>query len=220
MRKAVFLRVYFVPRECALRDFIHFCSRRGSQFVVSVCTPYHERMRTIKQAQRFRDHRQHGNVGDAHDLTRGACGVYQRTEKIVDAVKAAGISEALGYGENFRAMLILQGLQEMVSLGKKLGAQEKTFFGPSGLGDLILTATSRQSRNYRLGIQLVENSQNKTGAIIEKDTFEGVSTAAGAYFLTRKFNLRLPIIEGVYRVIYENKNPKEFLKEIQESDIC
>jgi len=133
---------------------------------------------------------------------------------------AAGISEALGYGENFRAMLILQGLQEMVSLGKKLGAQEKTFFGPSGLGDLILTATSRQSRNYRLGIQLVENSQNKTGAIIEKDTFEGVSTAAGAYFLTRKFNLRLPIIEGVYRVIYENKNPKEFLKEIQESDIC
>ncbi len=130
---------------------------------------------------------------------------------------AGGINDAFNYGENSRVMLILQGLQEMVSLGKKLGAKEETFFGPSGLGDLILTATSRQSRNYRLGIQLVENSQNKTSEIIEKDTFEGVSTAAGAYLLARKFNLRLPIIEGVYRVIYENENPKEFLKEIQEN---
>lgn len=132
---------------------------------------------------------------------------------------AGGINDALNYGENSRVMLILQGLQEMVSLGKKLGAKEETFFGPSGLGDLILTATSRQSRNYRFGVQLVENYQNKTSAIAAKDTFEGVSTAAGAYFLASKFNLRLPIIEGVYRVIYENKKPQEFLKEIQENDV-
>ena len=129
------------------------------------------------------------------------------------------MSDGLGLGESFRASLISKGFRDMISLGKALGAKEETFLGPSGLGDLILTATSHQSRNYRLGIQLVENSQNKTSEITKKDTFEGASTAAGAYFLARKFNLRLPIIEGVYKVIYENKNPKEFLKEIQ-NEIC
>jgi len=127
---------------------------------------------------------------------------------------AAGVSDALLCGENARAMLMIQGLQETVLLGKKLGAREETFFGPSGLGDLILTATSRQSRNYRLGVQLVENSQNNKSEMIKSDTFEGASTAAGAYFLARKFNLKLPLIEGVYKIIYENKTPGSLLKEI------
>jgi len=127
---------------------------------------------------------------------------------------AAGISDALGYGENSRAMLITQGLQETILLGKKLGAKEETFFGPSGLGDLILTATSRQSRNYRLGIQLVENSKDKTSEITTNDTIEGASTAAGARLLAQKFDLKLPLIEEVYKIIYENKNPQELLKEI------
>lgn len=130
---------------------------------------------------------------------------------------ASGLSDGLGLGESFRAALILAGLKDMISLGKVLGAKEETFLGFSGLGDLILTATSSQSRNYRLGKAISQNVKLKDR--LAGNTFEGIITACEAYALSQKFNLRLPVIEGVYRVICQNQNPAKVFKEIQ-NELC
>lgn len=129
----------------------------------------------------------------------------------------SGLSDGLHLGESFRASLILSGLKEMMILGKALGAEEKTFLGPAGLGDLILTALSPQSRNYRLGVELSHNPLLKEK--IAGDTFEGVITAGEAHNLSQKLGLRLPVVEGAYRTIYQNQNSKEALRQIQD-EIC
>ena len=120
----------------------------------------------------------------------------------------AGLSDALNYGDNFRAILIWEGFKEMILLGKKLGAKEKTFFGPSGLGDLILTATSLQSRNYRFGLNFCKKKEG---------TIEGIPTSWALFHLAKKFSLNLPVIEGVYSVIFEKKSPQKVLENVNQS---
>jgi glycerol-3-phosphate dehydrogenase (NAD(P)+) len=120
---------------------------------------------------------------------------------------ASGLADSLGYGENFRAILILKGLKEMQILGKSLGAKEKTFLGPCGLGDLILTGTSKKSRNYSFGKNFKKRKKIK-------ETIEGIPTSFASYHLAKKFNLNLPIIEGVYKIIYKNLAPEKIFHEI------
>lgn len=120
---------------------------------------------------------------------------------------ASGICDSLSLGNNARASLITRGLAEITRLGVVMGAEDKTFSGLSGIGDLVLTCTSTLSRNYSLGIKLGQGM--KLNDVLEKTTsvIEGVATAESAFELSRKYNVEMPIVEQVYKIIYEEKDP-------------
>jgi glycerol-3-phosphate dehydrogenase (NAD(P)+) len=120
---------------------------------------------------------------------------------------AAGASDGLGFGDNTRAALMTRGLAEITRLGTTLGAQAETFSGLSGVGDLIVTCSSRWSRNRRVGERLGrgESVEQILGGM--KQVAEGVTTCAVARELARARNLRAPITEEVYAVIHEGKQP-------------
>jgi glycerol-3-phosphate dehydrogenase (NAD(P)+) len=120
---------------------------------------------------------------------------------------ASGISDSLSLGNNARASLITRGLAEITRLGVAMGAVEKTFAGLSGLGDLVLTCTSVLSRNYTLGIKLGQGMKLKD--ILEQtvSVVEGVETAESAFELSKKYNIEMPIVEQVSKIIYEGKDP-------------
>ena len=120
---------------------------------------------------------------------------------------AVGITEGLGYGANAKAAVISSGLSEMIELGITLGAKQETFLGLSGLGDLVLTCTDNQSRNRRLGLALgqgrsLEESKKLIG------TTEGYETAKNIFFLIKKYGVKAPFCEGVYRILYEHRSPQ------------
>ncbi len=132
---------------------------------------------------------------------------------------AAGISDALGLGNNARASLITRGLVEMTRLGVAMGAKEKTFSGLSGIGDLVLTCTSNLSRNYTVGIKLGQGIKLQEILNQMKSVAEGVSTAESAFELSKKYNIEMPIVEQVYRVIYEGKEPQQAVKDLMERSL-
>jgi glycerol-3-phosphate dehydrogenase (NAD(P)+) len=121
---------------------------------------------------------------------------------------AAGIADGLGFGANTRAALITRGLNEIIRLGSKLGGHPDTFMGLAGLGDLILTSTDDQSRNRRLGLALGRGT-NKQKALEEiGQEVEGVSAARETYLLSQKLGIEMPITEQIYKVLYENLEPR------------
>ena len=127
---------------------------------------------------------------------------------------AAGCSDALGYGTNAKAALLTRGLVEIVRLGVAMGAKSGTFYGLSGLGDLTTTCISQYSRNRWLGEEI---GRGKKLAEILKDTamvVEGVATTKAARDLARKHNVEMPITTEIYRVLYENKDPKKAVQDL------
>ncbi|HBU68979.1 MAG TPA: glycerol-3-phosphate dehydrogenase [Elusimicrobia bacterium] len=127
---------------------------------------------------------------------------------------AAGICDGLALGDNTKAALVTRGLREIAALGIKMGGNPSTFFGLSGLGDLIVTAFSKHSRNRGLGEKI---GAGKTLSESEKEIImvaEGVKTSKSAVELAKKYSIQLPIIEQVYRILYENKSPREALMEL------
>ncbi|MCX8031258.1 MAG: NAD(P)-dependent glycerol-3-phosphate dehydrogenase [Thermodesulfovibrionales bacterium] len=127
---------------------------------------------------------------------------------------AAGISDGLGLGYNSRAALITRGIAEISRLGIKMNAKEITFFGLSGVGDLILTCTSNLSRNYMVGFKLGKGKQLSE---IIRDTnmvAEGIATAQAAYELSVKFGVEMPITEQVFLTLYSNKSPQVALSDL------
>ncbi len=127
---------------------------------------------------------------------------------------AAGISDSLKYGHNTRAALITRGLAEMTRLGIKLGASKETFMGLAGIGDLVLTCTAKLSRNYQVGYDLGKGRPLSLILSGMKMVAEGVSTAISVRDLARRENVEMPIVEEVFRVLYENKSPKESLRDL------
>jgi glycerol-3-phosphate dehydrogenase (NAD(P)+) len=126
---------------------------------------------------------------------------------------AAGICDGLGLGDNAKATLITRGLGEIVKVGTHLGGDIKTFYGLSGLGDLVATCSSGQSRNHTAGERLAR------GATLEDLqtsglTAEGISTTKAVHDLALQEGLELPICSEIYRVIYENKNPLEAISHL------
>ena len=107
----------------------------------------------------------------------------------------------------------------MRRLGVTMGAQERTFSGLSGIGDLVLTCTSFLSRNYTVGTKLGKGL--KIGDILKqsKSVAEGVATAESAYGLAKKFNVDMPIVEQVYKVIYEDKDPLQAVRNLMERSL-
>jgi glycerol-3-phosphate dehydrogenase (NAD(P)+) len=129
---------------------------------------------------------------------------------------AAGISDGLGFGYNARAGLITRGLAEIARLGAAMGAKPETFMGLSGMGDLVLTCTGDLSRNRQVGLKLAEgfSIEDITGKM--NMVAEGVYTAKAAYAYAEKAGIEMPITEQVYKVIYENKNPKDSVMALME----
>jgi len=127
---------------------------------------------------------------------------------------ASGISDGMGLGASTRAALITRGLTEMIRLGIAMGAQEKTFGGLSGLGDLVLTCTGTLSRNYTVGYKLGRGEALNDIISSMKMVAEGVATSKSAYELSKKHNVEMPIVEQIFRVINENKNPVDAVREL------
>ena len=132
---------------------------------------------------------------------------------------ATGISDGLGLGFNTRAALITRGLVEISRIGTKLGAKPETFYGLTGLGDLVLTCTGDLSRNRQLGIQLGKGKTLKEITENMKMVAEGVLTVKSAYSMIKKFNVQAAIMEETYRVLHENKPPGQALKDLMKVEI-
>jgi glycerol-3-phosphate dehydrogenase (NAD(P)+) len=124
---------------------------------------------------------------------------------------AAGISDGLGLGDNAKAALVTRSLAELVRLGTRLGGQRDTFYGLSGLGDLIVTCFSKHSRNRGVGERL---GRGEKWPDIEKSMVmvaEGVPTARTAHAEARKHGVETPLLDTVYAVLFENLSPREGL---------
>ncbi len=131
---------------------------------------------------------------------------------------ATGISDGLGFGDNTRAAIITRGIAEIVRIGIAMGAQPITFSGLSGIGDLVVTATSMHSRNRRAGIAIgkgenIEDIKEKMGMVIE-----GVRTAEAIVELNKKYKVDTPITNHVYKIIYEKEDPRETVLELMKRD--
>ncbi len=126
---------------------------------------------------------------------------------------ASGICEGLGLGNNARASLISRGLVEMMRFGKHFGAQKDSFIGLGGSGDLFLTASSKLSRNYRVGLALAAGKSLEM--ILEElgEVAEGVPTAKAIVQIASQEDIYVPIASEVNAII-EGKNPKESLKDL------
>jgi glycerol-3-phosphate dehydrogenase (NAD(P)+) len=127
---------------------------------------------------------------------------------------AAGVSDGLGFGDNTKAGLVTRALSEMRRLGVACGGQAETFSGLSGLGDLMLTCFSRQSRNRDLGERLGRGETMPAIQASHPKLAEGYPTARSAQRLAREKKVSTPIIDEVYAMLYENKNPKQAVRDL------
>lgn len=126
---------------------------------------------------------------------------------------AAGLCDGLGLGDNSKAALITRGLAEMSRLGICMGAKEYTFAGLTGIGDLVVTCTSRHSRNNRFGHKVGSGCPIKQ-ALEEVGTVEGYYAAEMAHELAQKYKIEMPIIDECYAVLYENKDIKSVVNDL------
>lgn len=126
----------------------------------------------------------------------------------------SGISDGLGYGDNTKAALMTRGLMEMTQIGVASGAKPLTFLGLAGVGDLIATATSRLSRNYRVGLGLAQRKPIEQILTELRQAAEGVPTALAARLLARRFNVNTPLLEAIHDVIYKAKSPVAAVREL------
>lgn len=127
---------------------------------------------------------------------------------------ATGIAEGLGLGNNSRAAIITRGLHEIARMGKRMGADPMTFMGLAGMGDLVLTCTGDLSRNRSVGLRLGKGEKLKEILESMRMVAEGVPTTKSANELRRKLGIEMPITEGVYSILYEEKEPKTAIAEL------
>lgn len=131
----------------------------------------------------------------------------------------AGILEGMGLGDNPRAALITRALAEMTRLGVRLGANPMTMSGLAGLGDLVLTCTSTQSRNFQVGLKLGQG-QSLTQILAGMHMVaEGVKTSRAVHLLARHLGVDMPLVEAVYRILYKNLSPKEAIKKLMTREL-
>ena len=128
---------------------------------------------------------------------------------------AVGVADGLGFGANTRAALMTRGLSEIMRLGSKLGALQETMMGLAGLGDLILTCTDNQSRNRRFGLAIGQGKSVEDAEIEVGQTVEGLRAAKAIFNKGKELELDLPIIEEVYRVLYDGKDPRDAVRDLE-----
>ena len=127
---------------------------------------------------------------------------------------ASGLAEGLDYGYNTKALIITQGLKEMCEIARVKGGLQESCYGLAGIGDLIVTGVSNLSRNFTFGTLLGQGgtailAKEKIGMVVE-----GEYTVLSAYNIAQEHDLDLPIINAMYRVIYENQNPRDAFVEM------
>jgi len=127
---------------------------------------------------------------------------------------ASGICDGLNLGHNTRAALITRGLSEITRLGLRMNAKEVTFSGLSGIGDLVLTCTDMQSRNFTVGHKLGKGMKISDILSRTKSVAEGVATTLSAYELSRKYDIQMPITEQVYLALYQDKSPADAVRDL------
>jgi glycerol-3-phosphate dehydrogenase (NAD(P)+) len=130
-----------------------------------------------------------------------------------------GILAGMGLGDNPRAALITRGLAEITRLGARLGANPMTLTGLAGLGDLVLTCTGTQSRNFQVGAKLGQGLS--LPAILGEMAMvaEGVKTSRAVYFLARRLGVEMPIVSAVYKILYEDLTPREAIKKLMAREL-
>lgn len=131
---------------------------------------------------------------------------------------AAGICDGIGYGDNAKAALMTRGMSEIIRAGEALGGNKETFFGLTGMGDLIVTCTSIHSRNRRAGILIgkgksLEEATKEVGMVVE-----GVKACKAFYHLKEEKNISMPITNSLYEVLFHGKNPETAVMELMMRD--
>ena len=127
---------------------------------------------------------------------------------------AAGACVGIGFGDNTKDALCTRGLAEMTRLGVASGARRETFFGLSGVGDLIVTAFSRHSRNRGFGERLGRGEPPQQIAASTQMVAEGVKTAKSAWQVARRLQVDVPITSQVYAILYEGKATKQAVRDL------
>lgn len=131
---------------------------------------------------------------------------------------AAGVADGIGYGDNTKAALMTRGMKEISRVGVVLGGKEETFYGLTGMGDLIVTCTSMHSRNRRAGISIGKgNSLDETLAEVGM-VVEGVKACRAFYELKEKIGISMPITDALYKVLFEGKDARDSVRELMLRD--
>jgi glycerol-3-phosphate dehydrogenase (NAD(P)+) len=130
-----------------------------------------------------------------------------------------GILAGMGLGDNPRAALITRGLAEMTRLGLRLGANPMTLAGLGGLGDLVLTCTSSQSRNFQVGLRLGQGETLSQILASTQMVAEGVNNSRAFHLLAQRLGVEMPLVEAVYHILYEGLSPKEAIKKLMSREL-
>ncbi len=131
---------------------------------------------------------------------------------------AAGVVDGLGLGHNARAALVTRGLAEMIRLGVAMGADARTFYGMSGVGDLVLTCTGSLSRNHTVGLRLGRGERLEEILIGMQAVAEGVRTARAALGLARRYGVEMPIVQEINAVLFDGKPCRKAVGDLMERD--
>ena len=131
---------------------------------------------------------------------------------------AAGILDGMGLGDNTKAALMTRGILEIPRLGEELGGKMETFFGLSGIGDLIVTCTSSHSRNHNCGYLLGKGKTLAEAKDEIRQVVEGVNCARAAMALANKYHVTMPIVEQINAILFENKSAEQAMKELLDRD--
>lgn len=129
----------------------------------------------------------------------------------------SGIISGIGLGDNARAALISRSIVEIARFGKEFGAKPETFLGLTGVGDLVVTTSSIHSRNYRMGLAIAKYGKASIALEKEKLTAEGVYATKFAYEIAHEKGIRMPLLDIMYKVIYEDLHVAEAMKIISEN---
>ena len=132
---------------------------------------------------------------------------------------ASGICDGIGYGDNTKAALLTRGISEIANRGTLMGAKPSTFQGLSGIGDLIVTALSKHSRNRLVGQQIGKGKP--LNLILKKMNMvaEGVKSSISVNELRKKYNADMPICESVYNILFNKKDPKKAVYELMNREL-
>lgn len=130
---------------------------------------------------------------------------------------AGGVIEGLGYNHNTRAALIYRGIVEMLRFGHVFNARPETFYGLSGMGDLILTTTGDISRNKLFGLEVAKGRKPEDIIKTSRSVVEGYKTTKAAYLLAQKYEIRARLFTGLYSVLYEEADPRAIIQVMMET---
>ncbi|MEC9106266.1 MAG: NAD(P)H-dependent glycerol-3-phosphate dehydrogenase [Candidatus Neomarinimicrobiota bacterium] len=127
---------------------------------------------------------------------------------------AAGVCDGIGYGDNSKAAILTRGMNEMTKLGLIMGANESTFFGLSGIGDLLVTALSKHSRNRFVGEKIGKGESLDSIMGSMKMVAEGINTCKAIPDLVKKYKIEMPISESIHDILFNKKDPLKVVKEL------